>query len=183
MEPPMITERESDDLPECAVVPEHDFPTRDALVREGWRYIGTRITYEKRCLWKFGRRSRLVRQAQPGEVLSLAEQIPWGGRYWRDPEVSDDAAWRQLRHSIISTPDDVYMLKNAAFAIIVFGIVCLVGVHPAASGLGLGRTLLKHALYGENRIKAGTYADNKGARRLYESLGMRPNETRAVYHK
>ena len=65
------------------------------------------------------------------------------------------------------------------------GRIILIGIHPIAQGLGLARKLIEHAAHSQwfKNIRAGTYANNDGARKLYGSLGMKPVKYQKVFHK
>lgn len=144
----------------------------------GWRHVGTRVTYggyvrphPDHEVW-----------VQDGEKLSdLVSAVNFSGRLWRDDRIdalSETKKWLKGK--------DAWVVGSypAAFAVFSGGIVGtvinLIGVHPAAAGLGLAERLIRHV---GGTFTAGTYEDNAAARRLYEKLGMKEFKREEVFHE
>jgi len=154
-----------------------DCRSRLALLGEGWRQVGVLVTYRGSIYRNSDRRVKLCRGI---DVIEIADEIRWTGRLWRDPRISSKKAWSETMRFIEKSPL-VYRIGHAAFIIADDGRVKLIGVHPVARGLGLGRILMRDCFDGQ--VTAGTYDDNDGARRLYESLQMRAIKFQTVFHK
>lgn len=163
-------------LPKCVKTLERS----DALEADGWRHVGTLLTFE-------GAKDRVfhggVVIAEPKDVLGLAKEIEWSGRLWRDPQVGRRTALDETLRHIEEFYGTIYAIGNgpAAFGMFKGPCVVLIGTHPAACGLGLASKLIRRAIGG--KIVAGTYADNAAAIALYESLDMKQIHRQEVYHK
>ena len=169
-------------LPLCVKIDTDDAAFKaqfKALESEGWRFIGQLDIYKGEV---FGSCEGVRISAEP--PVCLASQISWSGRLWRDKEVLQGEAWSETE-SLFTKEDLIcYVIGKAPAA---FGLfdrerIVLIGVHPAARGLGLAKMLIKHVAHG-GEIIAGTYADNEAAIALYKSVGMKRVKSQAVFHK
>lgn len=171
-------------LPKCVKVDLDDKRSRDHLESESWRLVGALVTYRGRIHRQNDSRVDMCR----GEsVLELAAQIEWHGRLWKDPEISEDDRWKEMREFLQwldskgNTELHVYRMVNAAFIVCSVDRVHLIGVHPAAAGLGLAAGLIRSRF--DVEVTAGTYSDNDAAKNLYKSLDMKVVKQQAVFHK
>jgi mycothiol synthase len=113
----------------------------------------------------------------------------FAGHPWNQPYTQDEAA-----ADLVSARDILFLTGGKR----PFGFAWLhgnkngegqiepMGILPAAQGEGYGRYLLIAALHtlkqrGARRAIIGVWADNRPARRLYESLGFRPRQTITYY--
>jgi ribosomal protein S18 acetylase RimI-like enzyme len=122
----------------------------------------------------------------PGDKVRKDEEfiksLGFGGRLWRDPQVTTAEAVRETQNYIRNHPN-IYTVGKypAAIGLFTGPRIDLIGVVPEARGLGLAEMLIRAAIDG--KIIAGTYSDNMGAKRLYRKLGMEITKTEDVYHK
>jgi len=156
-------------LPKCVVL---DYLDPGPL---SWRHMGTRITYRGRVIRIPDKHVRWVDACYVSDCIG---SVDFSGRLWRDTRIdayAETKKWIKGKYA--------YALGKypAAFAIIRNdGTIELIGVHPAAAGLGLAERLIRHV---GGTITAGTYTDNVPARKLYERLGMKEIKREEVFHE
>ncbi len=169
-------------LPLCVKVNTDDARSIKSLEGDGYRFIGTLSVYRGLAphLDLIDIKSCYDPLKRP---LELAREIRWSGRLWRDKSLlGTEVAWCETVKTIENPKFSCYTVGTGPAAFIIWDKlrVVLIGVHPIARGLGLARQLLcKDPV----TITAGTYSDNESAIKLYESLGMKPINLQAVFHK
>ncbi len=169
-------------LPKCVKINPHDKPSREALIGDGWRYVGTLITYEGDPHPRHRHLIDKVEECTREEAIKIAEQVTWSGRLWRDPLVPDELAWAETKRFLESGQTSVYKIGNEAFIARTQDTIDLIGVIPSAQGGGLAERIIRDTTDG--MTWAGTYDDNEAAKRLYgRKLYMSEEKKEAVFHK
>ena len=159
------------------------------LLADGWREIGTLVTYAGTTP-PF--RGGVARSGTPDSIDTSLDKmigkIEWGGRLWRDPEVSKETALAETLRFVSKFQGDIWEDRrhNAGFVLIDESAeqnsrVVLLGVLPEFRRKGIARWLLGAAR--KPVLVAGTYADNDASCALYTSLGMTILKRERTFHK
>jgi ribosomal protein S18 acetylase RimI-like enzyme len=159
-------------MPKCVVLDSLPGPS-------GYRHIGTRITYRG---WVRHQPDPEVRVEYGKNLFQLVEGVDFNGRLWRDSRIDglvETKKWLEHREAFaIGRYPAAFALFSGVNA---DGVTLdLLGVHRAATGLGLAERLLR---YVGGPITAGTYSDNKAAIKLYKKLNMKEIKREEVFHE
>ena len=171
-------------LPKCVKCDAEDSMSRTALIEERWRLVGILQTYfgspREQGNWPAE-----IADYKPGLTGELLRAIEWSGRLWRDSEVSQQTALTETLKILHDNEPQTYVIGSSPSAFAVFRgcELLLIGVHPKARGLGLGKALIRNAMLDRTCLLTGTYSDNKVAVGMYHSLGMSLVRSEAVFHK